>query len=370
MTLERITYVVNVFPKLSETFIAQELVSLERRGIDVQILSLRRPTEVIQHKFIQRARLVERTEYDADEFREALRLFRPQVLHAHFATEATAAARRLADDFDLPFTFTAHGYDIYRRPPDDFATRAAVAAAVITVSQANARYISQAFGVPYDHIQVIPCGVDTRRFSPNGNRAEPPHIVCVARLVPVKNLALLLEACSTLRTRRSHFRCIIIGDGPCRAELTAMRQRLDLDNLVEFYGPADQGDVIACWQRAAIGVLTSDREGMPVSLTEAAACGVPVVATAVGGVPELVEHEGTGLLVQPGDACSLANALERLLGDQELRKRMGRAARRRTVRWFDGEQQVDRLCGIWTDVATRYSSAPVHGAGYLDKRPL
>src|SRR5436309_11213316 len=142
MTLQRIAYIVNVFPKLSETFIARELVELERRGVEVRILSLRRPTESLQHEFVIGTGLAERTVYDAGEFGEVLRSFRPQVVHAHFATESTATAQQLAGEMGLPFTFTAHGYDIYRRPPDDFAVRAATAHAVITVSESNARHIT------------------------------------------------------------------------------------------------------------------------------------------------------------------------------------------------------------------------------------
>src|SRR6059036_3330615 len=159
--MRRIAYVVNVFPKLSETFIAWELAELRRRGVEVRILSLRQPSEQLRHEIVTEAGLGERVVYDPREFRAVLREFQPQILHAHFATEPTAAARELAGATGIPFTFTAHGYDIRRKPPADFAARAASAAAVITVSQANARHIAATFGVPEDHLHVISCGVDT-----------------------------------------------------------------------------------------------------------------------------------------------------------------------------------------------------------------
>src|SRR5439155_957415 len=118
------------------------------------------------------------------------------------------------------------GYDIFRKPPADFAQRAGAASAIITVSEANARYIAKTFGVPAAHIHVIPCGVDGERFSPRGERLEPPHVVCVARLKPVKNLGLLLEACAALQARGVEFRCVLVGEGPCRDDLEAMRARL------------------------------------------------------------------------------------------------------------------------------------------------
>src|SRR3989442_4438187 len=334
MMLRRVAYVVNVFPKLSETFIAWELAELRRRGVEVCILSLRPPDEGRRHEFIAQTGLEERTVYNSWEFPAVLREFRPELLHAHFATEPTAAARELAAELRVPFTFTAHGYDIYRKPPADFADRAGAASAVITVSEANARYIVKTFGVPTAQIHVIPCGVDGERFSPQGERLEPPHVVCVARLRPVKNLGLLLEACAALKSRGVEFRCVLVGDGPCRDELEAVRERLGLGGVVELVGSAEQAEVVVWWQRATIAALTSASEGMPVCLMEAAGCGVPAVATAVGGVPELIEEGVTGFLTTPGDAGGLADALERLLRDPELAARMGVAARRRAEERF------------------------------------
>jgi glycosyltransferase involved in cell wall biosynthesis len=348
--LRRVAYVVNVFPKLSETFIAWELAELRRRGVEVCVLSLRRPEEGLRHEFIARAGLEERTLYDSREFAAVLRKFRPELLHAHFAAEATAAAKGLAADLGVPFTFTAHGYDIYRKPPRDFADRAAAAAAVITVSDANARYIAKVFGVSVSHIHVIPCGVETGRFRPQGPRAVPPHIVCVARLAPVKNLGLLLKVCAELRASGVEFRCVLVGDGPSRDEIEALRARLGLARVVELVGAAEQAEVLAWWQRATVAVLTSDNEGMPVSLMEAAACGVPAVAPAVGGIPELVENRVTGVLVPVGDARALASALELLLRNPELAARMGAAARRRVEERFSLVRQVDRLHALWAEL--------------------
>lgn len=347
MTLRRLAYVVNVFPKLSETFIAGELAELRWRSVEVRVLSLRLPMEELCHEIVAQAGLAEHTVYDPREFRMILREFRPELLHAHFATEPTAAARELAAELGVPFTFTTHGYDIYRKPPTDLADRAAAASAVVTVSEANARYIVKTFGVPAVHIHVIPCGVDTKRFRPRGKQLKPPHIVCVARLKPVKNLGLLLEACAGLQARGVEFRCVLVGDGPCRNELEAARVRLGLGQVLELVGAAEQAEVLVWWQQAAVAVLTSENEGMPVSLIEAAACGVPAVATAVGGIPELVEDGVTGLLTPPGDVQALTVALERLLQDPELAARMGATARRRVEERFSLARQVDHLLALW-----------------------
>src|SRR5205085_10648224 len=131
-----------------------------------------------------------------------------------------------------------------------------------------------------------------------------------------------LEACAILAKRGRNFRCVMVGEGPSRGKLEEKRNCLGLRELVEMPGMADQGQVLRWWQQAAVGLLTSDNEGMPVSLMEAATCGVPIVATNVGGIPELIQDGTTGLLVSQGDAEGLANALERLLQDSGLGKRL------------------------------------------------
>jgi glycosyltransferase involved in cell wall biosynthesis len=352
MVPRRIAYVLKIFPKLSEVFIASELGELRRRGVELQIFSLLPPREELRHELIAGAGLDRLAYYEPARFAELAGRFRPQLLHAHFATEATAVARELAAGLGVPFTFTAHGYDIHRKPPPDFAARAGAARAVVTVSRANADYITRTFGVPESRLRVIPCGIDIDQFSPARGRprGSEPLIVCVARMVAVKNLGILLQACARLRDRKIGFRCVVIGEGPCRKELEALRAQLSLENAVEMPGAAPQGEVARWWQQADVGVLTSDNEGMPVSLMEAAACAVPVVATAVGGVTELVEQGVTGLLAPRGDAAAVADALVTLLRDAGLRARMSVAARQRAQERFSSTRQADLLLSLWSDL--------------------
>jgi glycosyltransferase involved in cell wall biosynthesis len=350
MTPRRIAYIVRVFPKLSESFITSELAELLRRDIEVRILSVRPPVEQVHHGVFTRAGLHERTIYDREEFSSVLESFKPDLLHAHFATRATAIAQRLAADFSIPFTFTAHRYDIYDKPPADFAKRAADAKAVVTVSKANRRYMIKEFGVPAEKIHIIPCGVDTETFQPNGRPSGTPLIVCVARLARCKNHRLLLEACALLHAHGKKFHCVLVGDGPCREEIETIRQSLGLLSCVELVGAAEQEEVLAWWQRATIAVLSSESEGMPVTLMEAGACGVPVVATAVGGIPELIVDGVTGKVTPAGSASALAEALEGLLGNTELAVRMGIAGRRRVEEQFSLTRQVDNLLDLWTQM--------------------
>jgi hypothetical protein len=143
----------------------------------------------------------------------------------------------------------------------------------------------------------------------------------------------------------------------CRGELEAQRAALRLERIVEFVGAQEQRAVLEWWQRAAIAVLTSENEGMPVCLMEAGACGLPSVATAVGGIPELVVHGETGLLSPPDDAPAFADALHELLQNPERAAPMGRAARERVKAKFSLGKQVDDLLAVWTEVLA--GSAPM-----------
>lgn len=352
MTPLRVGYVLNVFPKLSETFIASELAGLQKRGVELCILSLRTPTESLRHPLIDHSGLARRAEYDSARFFQTLVDFRPNLLHAHFATEPAAAARDFSAELGVPFTFTAHGYDIHRKAPLDFRQRALAAEALITVSDSNARFIETHFGVPKAHIHVIPCGVDTEMFQPakHGSDNDPPIILCVARHVLVKNLSLLLRAFALLKERKTLFRGVLVGDGPCRPVLEQLCKELGLENETRFIGPATQAEVLGWLQRARAVALTSQNEGMPVSLMEAAACAVPVAATAVGGVPELVQDQQTGFLVPPDDAEALATALQCLIENKPLAVRMGNAGREWITRSFSLERQLDRLLSLWEGV--------------------
>lgn len=355
MKPRRIAYVLNIFPKISETFIAGEIVELRRRGIEIRILSLLPPRNEPRHSVITDAGLDQVTSYDVAKFSDIIREFQPDLIHAHFAKEATQKARELSLEIGVSYCFTAHGYDIHRKPPPDFYERAMGARAVITVSKANANYIAETFRVPETHIHVVPCGIDISYFCPprqSEARGGISLIVCIARLVEVKNLPLLLQACAILRRRKIDFRCVMAGDGPLREQLLKQRENLQLDDLVEMPGALKQSEVLSYWQRASIGVLTSDNEGMPICLMEAAACRVPVVSTGVGGIPELVQDGVTGLLCGRGDAKEIARALEFLLSDHELRSRMGAAARIRAEQQFSVVRQVDRLQNIWERALT------------------
>lgn len=348
MSPRSVAYVVNMFPKVSETFIASEIAGLVQRGISVRLLSLKSPSETLRHPIVAAFGLERLAWYDEAAFRQALLADPPDLVHAHFATEPTRVGQGLADEIGCPFAFTAHAYDFYRKPAADLPARLQKADAVVTVSDANADYLVTHFGASRSRLHVLPCGVDLGAFRPRPERREPGLVVSVARLRPHKNVPLLLCACRRLRERGLACRVVVIGEGPSRAEIEAERDRLGLRDVVSFVGALGQDAVCDWWQRASVAVLPSRSEGMPVSLMEAAACGVPAVATAVGGVAELVVDDVTGVVTPSDDVAALADGLERLLTSEPTRARMGVAARLRAEERFGLTRQVDALLAIWS----------------------
>lgn len=280
-------------------------------------------------------------------------------VHAHFALHPAVAALAVARLAGITFSFTGHAHDIYRTQAmlGEKVRRAAFA--VVISRLLRDRYIAPLVA-PADlaRVRVVRCGVDTtaygRRDRGHADAAdtadtagdEPERravvqVLSVARLVPFKGLTHLVEACRLLVARGYDLRCEIIGDGPLRADLEGQITAAGLGGRVVLRGARPQDEVRQALDGASLFVLPSidaghgDMEGVPVSLMEAMATGVPVVATRTGAVPELVEDGVTGLLAPPGDAEALATAVARLAGDDMLAERLGMEGRARAQRDFD-----------------------------------
>jgi len=189
-------------------------------------------------------------------------------------------------------------------------------------------------GVPKSRLEYLPNAVDTDAFEPPAAGrpgTEPLRLLCVGRLVPQKRVDVFLEAVARLRNHsEAPVEAVIIGDGPDRAGLERQAAELDLlPETVEFRGAIS--DMAAVYEESDILVLTSDWEGTPNVLLEAMACGLPVVATRVGGVPDLVREGVTGFCAEPGDVDTLVDHLSRLCRRAELRAECGRQARQHVL---------------------------------------
>jgi len=280
-------------------------------------------------------------------------------IHAHWASYPATVALVMHWVFETPFTFTAHAYDIYLVPR---LLRAKVREADVVVSCAriNAAYLASLAGAgTRSRILVNYHGVDVDRFHPPAERrpAEMPSVVTCGRLEPYKGHHILLKACSMLPFP---VRCVIVGAGPQRRPLERLAEQLGIAGRVEFTGPVSQVELARRYARADAFVLASvvlersgKRDVIPNVLVEAMAMELPVIASDVSGIGELIADGENGRLVRPNDPAVLARAIEELLGDAELRRRLGANGRRRVLEAFNREANIEALIPIFVDGGQR-----------------
>jgi colanic acid/amylovoran biosynthesis glycosyltransferase len=396
-----IAYILKRYPRLSETFILNELLELERQGITLRIFSLREPNDGIFHRevelvrarvtYIPWRRVLAIARAHARVFRRssarywealALALRRRRFLsvkhflkaaviadhvqrdgvrhiHAHFASTGAAVALDVHRLTGVPYSFTAHAKDIYRHDLDIDHLRMKLDQArfAVTVSDYNQRHLARLGG---RQVVRIYNGLDLRRFQSNGAASdEPPLVLAVGRLIEKKGFDVLIRACAVLRADGVGFRCLIVGKGELADDLQRLVSALDLDQHVELAGPLPREKLLELFPRASVVaapcVVGSDgnREGLPTVLTEAMALKVPVVATPVTGIPELVEDERTGLLVPERDPAALAGAIRRLIDEPETARRLAEAGRARVERDFDLHANVRELRTLFEAAAAR-----------------
>ncbi|MCC6170074.1 MAG: glycosyltransferase family 4 protein [Caldilineaceae bacterium] len=412
----KVAYVLHRFPHLTETFILQEMQSMRQQGVEIVIFSLLPPKHSVIHK--QAEALLPVTHYSPwlsgeiiqaqihflkrsprrylaalvktlwQTYREpkvclmALALFPKSVyfarrietlridhIHSHFIWLAALAAGVAADLLGISHSVHPHAFDLFQR--DQRSVRYALEAApsIITISKFNRDYIAALCPQirPTD-IEVVYCGVDTDNFRPLASQAPhtPPRILSVGQLVEKKGHEYLIDACALLAQRGIDFQCQIAGAGPRQAALQARIDHHHLQGQVTLSGALRQDQLITLYQESDVFALAcihaqdGDRDGIPVALMEAMACERPVISTPVAGIPELVRHNDTGLLVAERDTAGLANALTQLIADPELRRRLGRAARCLIVQEFQSGQNVAKLAAIFRRLGKPHrTSAPV-----------
>jgi glycosyltransferase involved in cell wall biosynthesis len=371
----RLGYLVKAFPRISETFIINEILELEAQGLDLQIYTMTDPRDSRRHHLVGRVRstivrLPERWEllrpsalathvsvvwkFPLAYWSTLLRVlaFRDVELLGHFC-QAACLVRRLEQDrvahlhagfvhapgsvawiahqiTGRSFSVATHAKDLYHSDPVLLRRKLATARLVFTCTRYNVEHLRtmcDASGI--DRVRCVYHGTDIQRFSFGAcAAADPPLVLAVARLVEKKGLQDLVRACAILRDRGCRFRCRIVGAGVLHEALTRSIDEERLTELVSLEGALGQEQVLGWYRQATVVVapcvVTSDgdRDGIPNVLVEAAACGVPIVSTPVSGVPELVQDGQTGLLVPPRDPAALANAIQKLFESPELREHL------------------------------------------------
>lgn len=405
---DTVLFVLKGYPRLSETFIAQEIRALEARGLDIRIVSLRHPTDKAVHPVHREIRAPvsylpeylyqepirvlrawwrqrrrpgyraaraawfkdlwrDRTANRVRRFGQALVLadeLPPGAtrLHAHFLHTPASVARYAGLLTGLPWSCSAHAKDIWTTPDWEKREKLASADWVVTCTAAGhadlvrlapdeARVTLVYHGLDLARFAAVPSqpeGVGSRAAPDGRDAADPVVLLSVGRAVPKKGYDDLLEALARLPATLS-WRLVHIGGGPLLPSLRRRATALGLADRIDWLGPQPQDTVLRHYRRADLFVLASriaadgDRDGLPNVLMEAQSQGLAVVSTRVSGVPELVVDGTTGVLVPPGDAAALAEALAGLIADPARRAALGEAGRARVRKDFDMTRGIDRL---------------------------
>jgi glycosyltransferase involved in cell wall biosynthesis len=280
---------------------------------------------------------------------------RVRHLHAHFAHSPTSVALFASKLCGLPFSFTAHAKDIYTSDPRQLQEKIAQAKFVVTCTEYNRRFLQelvhegQSIYRVYHGIDVELFGGSSRVWQP----VPPYRILSIARFVEKKGLPTVFQALRYLLDQGYALRYTLIGDGEGKPTILDHLHRLGLDSVCNVLGIQPHQRVIEEYSKADLFVLgcqvarNGDRDGLPNVFLESMAMGVPVLATRVSAIPELVEDGRTGLLVDPGQAEAMARCMVRLLVDDRLRQRIIDAARRRVVKDFNNRRLIRSLVQLF-----------------------
>jgi glycosyltransferase involved in cell wall biosynthesis len=398
----RVAFVLKGYPRLSETFIAQEILALERRGLDILIVSLRHPTDRATHPI---HRLIRAAQLYLPEYlyQEPRRVWRGWVrshrqpgfaramaawladlrrdltpnrirrfgqamvlaaelpdgidhLHAHFLHTPASVARYAALIAGRDWSVSAHAKDIWTLPVWEKYEKLAEAAWVVTCTEAARGHLASLAPRP-DCVSLCYHGLDLERFRPAPKHrlphdgSDPRHpvlLLSVGRAVAKKGYDDLLEALA-LMPAGLEWRFVHIGGGALGGALRLQAERLGLARRVEWRGSLAQPGVLAAYREADLFVLASkiakdgDRDGLPNVLIEAQSQRLACVATDISAIPELIEEGVTGLLTPAGNPIALAEALAGLIRDPAMRARLGAAGERRVRRLFSMEPGIDML---------------------------
>ncbi len=395
------------YPRISETFISNEIRLLEKLGFEIHLFSMRRPREKFTHDSVKQIRAavdylpetlikpLPRLVYHnlclaaknpavyGAALKTAYRRFlrtrksatlkhllqagylvhrllperRVTHLHAHFAHSPTSVAMFTSRLTGIPFSFTAHAKDIYTSDPRQIREKIGLARFVVTCTEYNRKHLRELCDGSATAIHRNYHGIDIRLFSakkaPPKIPVPPFQILTIARLTAKKGLPTIYKALRILCDQGICLHHTHIGGGEDRDKVNSLIKELDLESVTELLGTQPHQVVLEHYQNSDLFVLgcevapSGDRDGIPNVLTESMAMGLPVIATNISGIPELVENEKTGLLVAPGQPDKLAENMLRLLTDGQLRNRVIAAGRQRVAREFDNRQLIRELAEIY-----------------------
>lgn len=399
--MKRIVYITATLPALTVTFIYNEIFRLRSQGAIVDTVSMNTPSEdlisadarelkdttlyldaigllpklaaftlcllrhpirvagglrqIVTAKPVKGVRDYARLIYhliEAAYLARRMRHERPDHLHSHFINGPTSIAMFLGRLLDVPYSFTMHASMIWL-DPIAFSNKLETADFCVSISEYNRQYVLETYGSGYaDKIHVVHCGIEPDKLArdvPCKVPGDTLHLLGVGQLNRRKGFHILIPALAALRDRNVDFDCTIVGDGAERNALQAQIATHDLGDRVRLAGALLHEDVKHELARADAFVLpcviSEDgwRDGIPVALMEAMAYGIPVVSTDILGLPELIDHGTGGLLVPSGDVEALADALQMLAHDSDLRESLGRNGRAKVLSDFNNARSAERL---------------------------
>ncbi len=392
----RLAYFYSRYPVVSQTFCDSEMLALEARGFAVDIASINPPPSTIRHERFEKLEAevfypppakalvaMERrrredgswdkifgemvARHDAEygkSFKAATRarnalyfadLFERRGVghvHVHFANRATHTALFLKQWAGIPFSFTAHAQDFMVDLGSDDLLRELCREAefVVAVSDFSRDVLRETCPDSAGKIERVYNGLTMADFPQAAiSTVGPLKIITIGRLIEFKGFHHLIEACAKLGEAGVGYECCIIGEGPWRGRLGELARELGVEECIEFAGVQTQEEVKRRLQGSDVFALPCivDSKGasdiLPTVITESMACSLPIVSTRLVGVPEMVDNGETGILVEPGDVDALAEALQRLAGDRELARRMGKAGREKALEVFELEITAGQL---------------------------
>jgi len=397
-----VAFILKGYPRLSETFIAQEILALEKCGLDIRLYSLRHPTEHRRHpihdeisavphylpeylyqeplrvalawKALRRkpgyrsARNIWLRDLRRDPSANRVRRFGQALvlahqlpgdvrwIHAHFLHTPASVARYAAHILDLPWSCSAHAKDIWTSPQWELKEKLDDCRWLATCTRFNAKYLSALASDP-KRVELVYHGLDFSRFLPPDNHPQgrdgsqkdkPVRLICVGRAVHKKGHAGFLTALAKL-PKDLNWCLELVGGGELLPTLKDQAKRLGLSDRIIWAGALPQDDVLARYRSADLFVLNSriagdgDRDGLPNVLMEAQSQRLACLSTNVSAIAELIEHNVTGILVAADDSDALAKSLESLIINPALRHSLAEAALQRVHSQFDFRTGIDQL---------------------------
>ena len=394
-----VLYYLGTFPKISESFILNEIYELEKRGHNVVVFAVNQPQEDIEHQEyneidipvcyadplnyadainllspkILRPKILQNAKFKASvkthfaafnwskqciEFVDELNL-EVDLIHSHFTTANRFSGRYVASYYNIPFTMTAHAFDLYNNPNKEQLEHIVDKIDhLVTISEYNKNYVRDEISEKTPNT-VIHAGIRPEKFEP-GSSSVDQRILTVSRFVEKKGLPYAIKAVSKVVDDYPSLQYHIVGSGEMKSEIENQIRELRLADTVELLGNVTDERLLAeldqasCFLLPCIVADSGDQDGIPVSLMEAMAMETPPISTNVSGIPELIDDRQNGFTVEPKNTNELAEAISSVLGSPEKQRRFGTRGRKKIINDFSITKEAAKLESVFEQTVDQY----------------